>query len=86
MDLHTAMSYYGDPNSPYYTKRIIDYCETELEFDFYLCNVVKYVLRHKKKHSDTQSRVKDLKKAIEYLEWEIEKIQLKEIVKDGIYQ
>ena len=48
------MNYYGDPNSPYYTKRIIDYCETELGFDFYLCNLVKYILRHKKKHNDLE--------------------------------
>lgn len=80
------MNYYGDPNSPYYTKRIIDYCETELGFDFYLCNVVKYVLRHKKKHSDMKNQVSDLEKAKQYIEWEIEKIKLKEIIKNGIYE
>ena len=80
------MNYYGDPNSPYYTKRIIDYCETELEFDFYLCNLMKYILRHKKKHKDIENQVKDLEKAKEYLEWEIEKVKLKRILKDGIYE
>ncbi len=76
------MNYYGDSNSPYYTKRIIDYCETELGFDFYLCNLVKYILRHKKKHKDIENQVKDLEKAKEYLEWEIEKIKLKRNLKD----
>ena len=80
------MDYYGDQNSPYCTKRIIDYCETELGFDFYLCNLVKYILRHKKKHKDIENQVKDLEKAKEYLEWEIEKVKLKRILKDGIYE
>lgn len=60
-------SYYGGKDNVYEAIKVIQ----AHDLNFCLGNAIKYVLRAGKKDSDT--RIKDLQKAIEYLQFEIEK-------------
>jgi translation initiation factor 2B subunit (eIF-2B alpha/beta/delta family) len=60
--------YYGKDN-PFEPIKIIDY----YELNFSLGNVIKYVLRAGKK--DGESKLKDLTKALDYIQHEIDKIK-----------
>lgn len=60
-------SYYGGEDNVYEAIKVIQ----AHDLNFCLGNAVKYVLRAGKKESDTKK--KDLQKAIEYLQFEIEK-------------
>ena len=60
-------SYYGGEDNVYEAIKVIQ----AHDLNFCLGNAIKYVLRAGKKDSDT--RIKDLQKAIEYLQFEIEK-------------
>jgi translation initiation factor 2B subunit (eIF-2B alpha/beta/delta family) len=60
--------YYGKDN-PFEPIKIIDY----YDLNFSLGNVVKYVLRAGKK--DGESKLKDLTKALDYIQHEIDKIK-----------
>mgnify|MGYP001383642885 CR=1 FL=1 len=59
--------YYGGEDNVYEAIKVIQ----AHDLNFCLGNAIKYVLRAGKKDSDT--RIKDLQKAIEYLQFEIEK-------------
>jgi hypothetical protein len=59
--------YYGGEDNVYEAIKVIQ----AHDLNFCLGNAIKYVLRAGKKESDT--RIKDLQKAIEYLQFEIEK-------------
>lgn len=67
--MHTS-EYYGKDN-PFEPIKVIDH----YELNFSLGNVIKYVLRAGKK--DGESKLKDLTKAKDYLEHEIEKLEVK---------
>ena len=60
-------SYYGGEDNVYEAIKVIQ----AHDLNFCLGNAIKYVLRAGKKESDTKK--KDLQKAIEYLQFEIEK-------------
>ena len=60
-------SYYGGSDNPYEAIKVIN----AHDLNFCLGNAIKYVLRAGKKDSET--RLKDLQKAIEYLQFEIDK-------------
>jgi hypothetical protein len=60
-------SYYGGEDNVYEAIKVIQ----AHDLNFCLGNAIKYVLRAGKKESDTKK--KDLHKAIEYLQFEIEK-------------
>lgn len=62
--------YYGKDN-PFEPIKVIDH----YELNFSLGNVIKYVLRAGKK--DGESKLKDLTKAKDYLEHEIQKLEVK---------
>jgi len=64
-------SHYGGADNPY---EVIKVCEAwNLDKDAYLFNVVKYVARAGKKHSDKE--LEDLKKAAFYLERKIRNLE-----------
>ena len=63
----------------YYNKTsmsVIDIID-EYELNFNKGNIIKYVLRSGKKSKDTE--IQDLKKAIQYCQLEIERIQKREM-------
>lgn len=63
----------------YYNKTsmsVIDIID-EYELNFNKGNIIKYVLRSGKKSKDTE--IQDLKKAIQYCQMEIERIQKREM-------
>ena len=57
--------HYGGKENPYEAIKIIQHYNLSFE----LGNVIKYVLRNK------EDRIKDLKKAVDYLNYEIQKIE-----------
>ncbi len=59
--------YYGGEDNVYEAIKVIN----ALDLNFCLGSVVKYVIRAGKKDSET--RIKDLQKAIDYLQFEIQK-------------
>lgn len=59
--------HYGGANNPYEAIKVID----AWELNFSLGNVVKYVCRHGKKAGITDEGLRDLKKALWYLNHEI---------------
>jgi hypothetical protein len=64
-------NHYGGEDNPY---EVIKVCEAwELDKDAYLFNVVKYVARAGKKHSDKE--LEDLKKAAFYLDRKIKNLE-----------
>lgn len=63
--------YYGEDN-PFEPIKIIDY----YDLNFSLGNVIKYILRAGNKPGE--AKLKDLRKAYDYLHHEIEKIEIKE--------
>ena len=62
-------SHYGGKDNPYEAIKVID----AWNLDFCLGNVVKYISRAGKK--DNNSAIQDLKKALWYLEHEIESMK-----------
>ena len=60
-------SYYGGSDNPYEAIKVIN----AHDLNFCLGNSLKYILRAGKKDSET--RLKDLQKAIDYLQFEIKK-------------
>jgi hypothetical protein len=68
-------NYYGGKDNPY---EVLKVCEAwGLDKDAYLFNVVKYVARAGKKNPEKE--VEDLKKAIEYLGFKINKLTSSDI-------
>jgi len=68
-------SYYGGKDNPYEVYKV---CEAwGLDKDAYLFNVVKYVARSGKKNPEKE--IEDLKKAIKYLEFKINKLSSEDI-------
>lgn len=67
---NTTPSYYGGKENPYEAIKVIQ----AWELDFELGNVLKYISRAGKKTPDALS---DLKKAAEYLQYEIQKREKK---------
>ena len=68
-------NYYGGKDNPY---EVIKVCEAwGLDKDAYLFNVVKYVARAGKKNPGKE--IEDLKKAIKYLEFKINKLTSSDI-------
>ncbi len=61
-------SYYGGSDNPYEAIKVIN----AHDLNFCLGNSLKYILRAGKKDSET--RLKDLQKAIDYLQFEIQKV------------
>jgi len=63
-------NYYGGKDNPY---EVLKVCEAwGLDKDAYLFNVVKYVARAGKKNPEKE--IEDLKKAIQYLGFKINKL------------
>ena len=60
--------YYGGKDNPYEVFRVLE--EWELDKDFYLGNVIKYVARAGKK--DSSKTKEDLQKALVYLQRRID--------------
>jgi hypothetical protein len=60
-------SHYGGEDNPYEAIKVIN----AHDLNFCLGSVVKYVIRAGKK--DYETRIKDLQKAIRYLQFEIDK-------------
>jgi hypothetical protein len=61
-------AYYGGKDNPYEVFRVLE--EWELDKDFYLGNVIKYVARAGKK--DSAKTKEDLQKALVYLQRRID--------------
>jgi hypothetical protein len=61
-------SHYGGEDNPYEAIKVIN----AHDLNFCLGNAIKYVLRAGKKESDTKKQ--DLEKAIQYLQFEIDKV------------
>jgi hypothetical protein len=62
--------YYGGKDNPYEVFRVLE--EWELDKDFYLGNVIKYVARAGKK--DSTKTKEDLQKALVYLQRRIDSL------------
>jgi len=62
--------YYGGKDNPYEVFRVLE--EWNLDKDFYLGNVIKYVARAGKKNISTQKE--DLQKALVYLQRRIDSL------------
>lgn len=71
-------SYYGGKDNQY---EAIKYIQAH-QLSFELGNVIKYVTRAGKKQHEAE--LKDLNKALEYLQFEIEKAKAKRGVLDGV--
>ena len=68
-DMVKAPAHYGGATNPY---EVIKVCEAwGLDNDAYLFNAVKYIARAG--HKDPYKRIEDLKKAVWYLQHEIDK-------------
>jgi hypothetical protein len=64
LDSGPRPEYYGGKDNPYEVFRVLE--EWELDKDFYLGNVIKYVARAGKK--DSSKKKEDLQKALVYLQ------------------
>jgi hypothetical protein len=62
--------YYGGKDNPYEVFRVLE--EWDLDKDFYLGNVIKYVARAGKK--DSSKKKEDLQKALVYLQRRIDSL------------
>ena len=62
--------YYGGKDNPYEVFRVLE--EWDLDKDFYLGNVIKYVARAGKK--DSSKKKEDLQKALVYLQKRIDSL------------
>lgn len=71
MDAVEHPNHYGGKDNPYEAIKVIE----AWRLGFNLGNAVKYISRHDKKNTTKQGHIEDLKKALFYLNREIENME-----------